>query len=307
MLEPLSGNLLQWLRGFCYVVRYDGVGRAAEHLRLEQSAVSHQLRNLENLLNTPLFLRKHKKLVLTEAGTALYARAVPLLQHAQSLLDEMGCAAGELKGRVRLSTTHAVAKHFLTDTLIRFRARHPDVVMEILGGGFGTILNAVLSGEVDFGIISQGEMPDAIISKPLFDSHLLVISPRGNPFGLPEQPTLEDLTTVPFVSFPQYGTVESFLNPIMREKGVAFKRCVIANSYMLLLHYVQQSVGVTILDAFTVEDCEQDFDVRQLKDPLPPRRFFLITREDTYMTPQAMEMQSAILRSPMPSGCTHVS
>lgn len=175
MLDRLDGNLLQWLRGFYYVVKYESVVRAASHMGLEASAVSHQLRNLEKAFNTKFFVRKNKRLILTEAGALLYRKAMPLLQHAQTLVDEMGGDSGVLKGRVRISSTHAIAKHFLTATMLRFRKKHPHVVFEMKGGGFAFIVNAILTGEADFGIVSLGEFPDSVIVKPLFDSQLVVI------------------------------------------------------------------------------------------------------------------------------------
>lgn len=75
MNQRISGDLLQWLRGFYNVVLYGNLSNAAFHMNIKQSAVSHHIRNLEKEFDTILFYRENNRLILTEAGEILYRDA----------------------------------------------------------------------------------------------------------------------------------------------------------------------------------------------------------------------------------------
>ncbi len=299
-----QGNFLQWLRGFNAVANLGSMSRAAEKLGLEQSAVSHQIKNLERLLNVDLFQREHKKLVLTETGRLLLQKSIPLFEHVQGILQEVGSDPGILRGKVHVASTHAIGQHFLTGILVAFRKEYPEVRIEVSGGGFAHIMAAVNSGEADFGICPLLDFDDTIVSKPLFASKLIVASPKGNPFNLPDNPALADIMQVPFISFPPHGTVESFLRPVLARKNMDFNRVVTANTYTLLLHYVRVGMGITILDMFTVENVAEYFDIFDLGGDIPNRRYALIRRADKYISPQAFELQARVMRSKFPYGCS---
>lgn len=303
MLNNVKGNFLQWLRGFYFVVQEGSVSRAAERMGMDQSAVSHHIRNLEKLLNVSLFQRNSKEMRLTDAGRRLFQKSIPLFQHVQGILEEVGREPGQLKGLVSIATTHAVAKHYLTGIIMHFRREYPEVRFSISGGLYGHIMKKVQKAEVDFGIAPLLEFPDSIVGTPLFASQLVVISPRGNPFGLPPNPMLEDLPRFPFISFSPQGTVESFLQPLLREKNIDFNRIIMANNYALLLHYVANGMGITVLDAFTVEGLEDAVETRLLGG-VPLRGYGLIARTDKYVSSQAFEFRARVLRSSFPAGCT---
>jgi len=302
MLKNVKGNLLQWLRGFHFAVQEGGVSRAAERMGMDQSAVSHHIRNLEKLLNVSLFQRNSKEMRLTDAGQRLFHKSIPLFQHIQGIMEEVGREPGQLKGLVSIATTHAVAKHFLTGIILRFRQEYPEVRFSISGGLYGPIMEKIQKAEVDFGIAPLLAFPDNIVGVPLFASQLVVISPKGNPFGLPPKPVLEDLPRFPFISFSPMGTVESFLQPLLQEKSIEFNRVIVANNYALLLHYVVNGMGITVLDAFTVEGIEDQVDIRLLEG-VPLRGYGLIARTDKYVSSQAFEFRTRVLRSTFPKGC----
>lgn len=300
MLDGLDGNVLQWLRGFCFTVRLGGVTKAARHMGVRQSTVSHHIRNLEKSLNARLFVRHHKELEITDAGRRLYDMATPLLEHVRMVLDSATLAPGELKGVIRLATTHAMAQHFLGPTLRMFRARHPDVRFSILGGGFGLITDAVTDGTADFGIVSQGDFPDPLAFRPLFGSRLVAVSPKGNPFRLPERPGLEDLCLPPFIGFPPRGTVDATMRNLLQARNLEFNVVISANTFYLLLEYVRAGLGITILDLFAVQDRAGDLDVLEIRDPLPERQYVIIWRRSVRFPEHVSRYIDLLLDTPAP-------
>ena len=304
MIDKLDGNFLQWLRGFYFVVRLGGVTRAAEHMGLKQSSVSHQVKRLEQTLNVALFIRRHKELEITSAGEELYAKAIPLFEHVRLVVETVGRKQGELKGLVRLATTHAIAQFFLTGPLKSFTDRHAGVRFAIAGGGFGLVTEAVASGTADFGIVSQGDFADQFVYEPLFGSRLVVIGPPGNPFNLPPRPSLNDIADVPFISFPPRGTVDTTIKSIMQSRGLEFKSVITVNTFYLLLEYARAGLGVTILDIFTVHDELSRYGIFEFADDLPERQYVLVWRKGKRFSEQTRAFMEIIRQSPPPRGCT---
>lgn len=120
---------LTWLRAFEAAARHLSFTRAAEELGLTQSAVSQHVRALEADLGTPLFLRVHRALRLTEAGRLL-------LPEVTSGLQVLTQAVGRFqqpqdRPRLRIASSASVAQHILSPRLGDFMATHPAVVVEV--------------------------------------------------------------------------------------------------------------------------------------------------------------------------------
>ena len=119
---------LDLVRGFDAAARHLSFTKAASELFLTQSAVSRQIKTLEEQLGVALFQRRHRALVLTEAGRHFHQAATDALRLLQD-------AAGRIRGgggrRLTLSTTIGFASLWLIPRLNDFRARHPDIDIRI--------------------------------------------------------------------------------------------------------------------------------------------------------------------------------
>src|ERR1700741_5138185 len=116
---------LDLLKGFESAARHLSFTRAAEELYLTQSALSRQIQTLEEQLGMPLFERRHRSPLLTEAGQVLHMTA-------KAILDDLEQAVARIRREqaaqpVTLSTAIPFAALWLLPRLPRFRARHPDI------------------------------------------------------------------------------------------------------------------------------------------------------------------------------------
>ena len=101
--------------------------RAGDRLHLTQSALSHQLRDIESRLGAPLFLRLGKRLVLTPAGERLLASAKDVLEQLQRTEDEIRQMGRDKAGVLRLTTECYTCYHWLPPLLMHYRRRFPRV------------------------------------------------------------------------------------------------------------------------------------------------------------------------------------
>lgn len=121
---------LDLLKGFEVVARHLSFTRAAAELCVTQSAVSRQIRQLEEHLGVRLFERRTRAVVLTEVGYRYYTRLTPLLAQLSELTQTI--TATRTETRVRVTTTLSVASLWLVPRLTTFQERHPDVHVHVV-------------------------------------------------------------------------------------------------------------------------------------------------------------------------------
>jgi len=164
---------LELLPTFEAAARHLSFTRAGEELHLTQSAVSRQIRSLEEALGTPLFERKTRALALTEAGLSALHTAQEVLARIDSLLQSLG-AASEVRP-LTLTTTPGFASLWLIPRLARFTNAHPGV--DVRTSATNQLVDLARAG-VDLAIryTRIGSHPDG---RRLFDGVLMpVCSPK---------------------------------------------------------------------------------------------------------------------------------
>lgn len=150
MLKYLDLALLQ---AFSAVVDSGSFTRAAQYLCRTQSAVSMQLRKLEDLTGHQLLHRDSRNIKLTEEGEVLlgYARRmIRLNEEALVALDQP-----HAQGHVRLGMPDDYAHQFLPGVLAHFAHAYPRVQLEVIGALSGDLLNRVEAGELDVALITR--------------------------------------------------------------------------------------------------------------------------------------------------------
>jgi LysR family transcriptional regulator, glycine cleavage system transcriptional activator len=120
---------LDLLKGFEAAARLLSFTRAGEELHLTQSAVSRQIKELEEQLGVALFERRHRALGLTEAGRALFPAASQVLQAMRAVTDRLRALSAQRS--LAVTTTNSFAALWLIPRLARFTRAHPGVDVRI--------------------------------------------------------------------------------------------------------------------------------------------------------------------------------
>ena len=128
-IKSPSRSSLRGLRTFCLAARYESFRAAADELFITSSAVSHQIKGLEEELGLQLFDRGSRELTLTAVGSSLYEELSPLIEQidqAVSLYRESG-----RRMSVRISVQPFLASEFFVPRLSEFTAQHPDIDIQV--------------------------------------------------------------------------------------------------------------------------------------------------------------------------------
>jgi len=168
---------------FRAVVRENGVTRAAAKLNRVQSNVTTRIKQLEEQLDTELFIRDGRRLVLTPAGETLLHYTERLL----ALADEARHALKDAQptGRLRLGTMESVAASRLPGLLAQYHQTWPDVELELETGTSIKLIERVREFEVDAALVATPLDPawlgDVFETVPVFREELVLLTPRGHP------------------------------------------------------------------------------------------------------------------------------
>jgi DNA-binding transcriptional LysR family regulator len=159
---------LRQLRSVEAVARHRHFTRAAEELHVAQSALSHQIRRLEQELGIPLFERTSRRVTPTEAGQAIAARARRVLAEVDDARAEVDELRGVLRGRIWIGPLVPAGDVDVPGLLARFSQAHPGVEVGLREGIASDMLRLVAADELDAAFcLLAGEIPDELAVEQL--------------------------------------------------------------------------------------------------------------------------------------------
>ena len=167
---------------YFWVVSHEGsFTSAAEKLHMTQPALSRQIKQLEEELDTTLFIRG-KELILTYAGMLLMQRAATILEYVEKTKEDVSSVTDELRGTVCVGCTETAATSFLTEKISQFAAIYPDVKFEVYSGYSDDICAKLDSDIIDIGILIEPAEIAKYDSLPLncFDQWGVVVNKKDS-------------------------------------------------------------------------------------------------------------------------------
>ncbi len=170
---------IRHLRLLTAVAEEGSVTRAGRRLHLTQSALSHQLRDAEEKLGAPLFLRLGRKMLLTAAGEQLLNSARRVLAELHAAEAQVGDLNGRASGVIRLSTECYTCYHWLPPVLTSFQAKFPAVEINIVLEATSRPLTALLEGKLDMAVTSSPPRDKNLVFTPTCEDEMVVVmSPK---------------------------------------------------------------------------------------------------------------------------------
>lgn len=212
---------LRHLRSLRAIHEQGGLARAAEILNLTQSALSHQIKALEEQAGVELFLRRTKPLRLSAAGMRLLRTAEQVLPMIESAEAEFRAVEQGRAGRLHVAMECHHCFDWLLPVLDRFRRAWPEVDLDIRTTFALKALPALQKGQVDMVISSDPEELSGIIFQPLFDYSPMMVVPAGHPLAEKGYAEPQDLRTETLITYPmdrsRLDVFSQFLDPAGEE------------------------------------------------------------------------------------------
>jgi LysR family transcriptional regulator for metE and metH len=230
-----------------------GVTRAGRLLSLSQSAVSHQLRGLEERLGMRLFERRGRSVRLTEAGRRILDLSREVLEPMARVESELRGGAGRGGARtLRISSQCHTAYSWMPRVIAELCVRHPDVVLRIVAEAKADPAAALAEGAIDLAFLIERPKAKGLTVIPLFDDEIVAVLPPGHP--LAGRPYLEarDLAGETMILPDVPRAMRDHVRRRLMPDGGSFRATMRVPLTEAIVELVRARHGVSLLPSWTV-------------------------------------------------------
>jgi DNA-binding transcriptional LysR family regulator len=234
--------LLTEFRTFVAVARDGTFTGAGQRLGLTQSAVSAQIRRLEEFLGVTLFDRTARSAALNAAGREILAQT----QEVLGLVDRMVThAGGHITGSLRVAAIASVQQDLLVKALHAFRADFPDVSVRIVPGVSLALLGQVDAAEVDLAVLIRPpfNLPPELAWQPLLAEPMVLAVPAS----LPALSWRDALASQPFIRYERASFGGRLVDAFLRRHRIAVHEAVELDEIDAIANLVRAQLGVALM------------------------------------------------------------
>ena len=259
-----------------------GLARAADTLGITQSALSHQIKGIEDQAGVELFVRRSKPLKLSAAGQRMLAAAERILPEVAALEQEFSGLVQGRAGRMHIAIECHACFEWLFPVLEGFRKAWPEVDVDIRPGLAFDALPALRKEEVDLVVSSDPEDMPGVTFLPLFDYEPVFVAASNHP--LADKPFIEaeDFRDQTLITYPVDRSRLDVFSQLLTPAKVQPKdvRQVELTAVILLL--VASNRGVAVLPDWVVRQSTygSDYITRPLTETGLTRRLYAAVRDD---------------------------
>ena len=238
----------QQIIGFYQIAKLGSFTKAAEATYRTQSALSQQIKALEEELDCYLFERIGKrKLKLTSAGERFFAFAESILESYKSLREDLHELKGSQKGRLKIAAPFTTLYHLFPEVLKEYTERFPQVELTILDRSQQTVIELVKSGDIDFGFTVESEVPGDLAPLRWKKVETALMTPIGHPLAKMRRVTLKQIAQYPLILPPKNlrFTCRRMLEERMQKLGLDYQIVMESSNVELTSLYVEIGLGIS--------------------------------------------------------------
>jgi LysR family transcriptional regulator, regulator for metE and metH len=271
---------LRHLRTIRAIQQAGGLARAAEVLNMTQSALSHQVKGLEDQAGMELFVRRSKPMRLSAAGHRMLRAAERILPEIDAMEEEFRALRAGRTGRLHIAIECHACFDWLFPVLEMFRHAWPEIDVDIRAGLAFEALAALNREDVDLVISSDREPPPGIVFNPLFDYHPTFVASSQNPLAEKAFITAEDFRDQVLITYPVSRDKLDIFTEILTPAKVEPRAQRTAELTAVILMLVGSNRGVAVLPDWVMREVNSNADY--VTRPLGPepvlKRMYAATR-----------------------------
>ncbi|WP_298473900.1 LysR family transcriptional regulator [uncultured Maribacter sp.] len=223
--------------------------KAAERLCISQPGLSRQIKQMEEILDTKLFIRSKKKVSLTAAGEYLKAELEFILNHLEVTTKQLKVIDGGEYGEVRIGFLGSAMQSVIPNLLVKLKDNFPKIKTSLEELSNGAQINAIVKDKLDLGFIRLSRVPEGLQMKTVQEDTFSVVVPESFPILTRDFNSVEILKDEDFILFSQdysplyYETVMSICEDVGFTPNISHKS-VHAHTIFKL---VENNLGVAIV------------------------------------------------------------
>jgi LysR family transcriptional regulator for metE and metH len=259
------------LRLVAAVAEHQTLTKAGDALHLTQSALSHQLRDIEDRLGAQLFQRLNRRMKPTPAGERLLASAQTVLKELTATEEAIRSGLAPAPVELRMATECYTCYHWLPGVLKPYRRRFPHVQVRIDPTATNNPVGRVLDGQLDVAIVSSAVRNPRLSVVPLFeDEHVLITAP-DHPLADRPFVKLTDFRTLRLLTYAPKDD-NHFITRVLQPAGVLPAAVEPVQLTEAAIEMVRAGLGVAVLAGWAVDPFVRRGTIRAVR--ITPRGYF---------------------------------
>jgi LysR family transcriptional regulator for metE and metH len=275
------------LRLIAEVARAESVTRAADRLNVTQSAVSHQLRDLEDKLGTPIFVRSGRRMLMTPAGRLIVAAADDVLSVIGRVEAQVEQLARHAAGELRVCTHCYTGYSWLPSLVEGLRRRYPGFALQIVPEYTLDPIAALLDAKLDLAIMNDESTDRRLRHRELFDDeHVAVVPPShrwsGRPFVTPEE-----IASEPLYLYSRSIENSFIVRRVFRPLGLEAAHVTYLQLPEGIIEMVKAGLGATVLPKWSIANPVASGEIKAIRITREGvfRKWYAVTLSDVTPTP----------------------
>jgi DNA-binding transcriptional LysR family regulator len=245
---------IESLKVFCDLVDTRSFSKAASKNFISQSAVSQQVRALEDKFDRKLVERSRNGLVPTAAGKTFYQGCREIIERFASLNEEMKGLGNVVSGQVRVATIYSVGLHELAQVMKRFMKSYPQVNIHIEYSRPNRVYEDVINHVIDMGIVAYPTARQQIEIIPYRSDRLVLVCSPDHEFSSRKRLDIGSLDGHRFIGFERDIPTRKAVDKILRTHRAAVQYVMEFDNIETIKRSVEADLGVTIVPRATVEN-----------------------------------------------------
>jgi DNA-binding transcriptional LysR family regulator len=289
-----------YLRVFLAVAKTCSFTKASQLLNISQPAVTHQIRNLEEMFKAKLFLRQHNKITLTRAGEILYRYADEIGRLYRQAKNEMTALTGNVRGDIPFGVGSLLGIYLLPLIMGGFKKKYPDVNIYMQVGNSREIVQSLLDGIIELAIVSEPVPEKGFVSIPFYPEDLTLIVPPNHPWCREKEINPEWIFEEDFlIREPGSGTRETYTKALQKlYPNKHLKVAMILGSTEAIKRGVIGEMGISIVSPLAChievkQGLLRKIDMKGLKIK---RSFDIVYRSEENLSVQTLKWKEYLLK-----------
>ena len=277
---------LNQLRIFYFAAKYGSFSAAAEALFVTQPAVTKQIQQLQAAHGVKLLNRFGKKMVLTDAGEALYSFADKIFQIESQAEENLRDFQQRKSGRLRIHASESFGAYYLPFVINPFRKKYPRIHIAVNIFTNQQIVENTIKLENDLGFISSPLEHKKLVVSEILEDRLILIVPPSHPFARKKVLDPRKLEGQPIIMHEKGSASRNIVDEFIRKNNLFVSITLELSNNEAIKRAVEQSLGLSLISENVVRE---EIERKKLKpipltDPTLKRKFYLIYHKDKYLS-----------------------
>ena len=293
---------IETLKVYCDLVDMQSFSLAAERNFITQSAVSQQIRVLEDKFKRRLLerVRGRREVRLTPAGEIFYREAKNVLASFDQMQESMRGLVGTISGTVKVATVYSVGLHELPTKVREFMLKFPSVKIDLEYSRTTRVVRDVLNGTIELGVVAFPEARRGLTIVPMPGARLVLICPPNHEFAGRKKIKAKELDGRDFVLFERDIPTRKATDKILKLRGIEVKKAAEFDNVETIKRAVEVGFGLAIVPHPSVMDEEKNNElaVIQLAEKEWIRPVGIIYRSDRTLSLAAKKLLQLLENKP---------